>query len=236
MGDPVGHYADYYSDQIRHWRALGAIDKAANVICLWRDPIYPSRIVDIGCGEGSLIQRLAELGFGDEFVGLEISPSALTMAGQLSYARPTSFVPFDGSRLPADDKSFDLAILSHVVEHVQDPRSLLIEARRVARNVFVEVPLELNLRTPSHFRWTELGHINLYNALLLRHLCESSGLNVIAERVMCPSRKVFEFRSGRMGTIKWAIKRSSLLVEPLATHMFTYHGAVLARAVADRPG
>ncbi len=48
---------------------------------------------------------------------------------------------------------------SHVVEH---PRTLLHEARRVARHVFVEVPLEHNLRLPRDFAADDLGHINAY--------------------------------------------------------------------------
>jgi SAM-dependent methyltransferase len=232
MEGAAGHYADYYRDEIRHWRALGAADKAANVVRAWPRSPGPGRIVDIGCGEGSLIKHLAQLGFGDEFHGLEVSPSALTMARELSYARPVSFASFDGRRVPAADQEFDLAILSHVLEHVQEPRSLLLEARRVARFVFVEVPLELNLRTPSHFTWSDVGHINLFSPLVLRHLCESSGLEIVAERVSCPSRRVLAFESGWKGSLKWALKRSALAAPRAASRVFTYHGAVLARPTA----
>lgn len=232
MLDLAQHYAHYYTDSIRQWRALGAIDRAANVARVWPRNVSLGRIADIGCGEGSLMQRLGHLGYGEEFVGFEISRSALDMAEELSYERPTSFVYYDGSRLPADDGSFDLAILSHVLEHVEDPRSLLIEARRVARYVFVEVPLELNLRTPTQFRWTSLGHINLYNPLLLRHLCQSAGLRIVAEQVTCPSRETVAFQNRFSGTAKWAIKRGLLIAKPLATRLFTYHGSVLAQPAA----
>lgn len=49
------------------------------------------------------------------------------------------------------DGSFDLAIQSHVLEHVEYPRVVSHEAARVADYVFVEVPLELNRRTAEHF-------------------------------------------------------------------------------------
>ena len=49
---------------------------------------------------------------------------------------------FDGYTIPYDDNAFDLVVLSHVVEHVEHPRKLLYEAKRVARYVFIEVPLE----------------------------------------------------------------------------------------------
>jgi SAM-dependent methyltransferase len=233
MPDLAAHYADYYADPIRPWRALGAIDKAANVARLWPDSAGDiGRVADIGCGEGSVIQCLAALGCGEEFVGFEISYSALEMAERLSYERPTTFIAYDGSRLPVPARTFDLAILSHVIEHVAEPRSLLLEARRIARNVFVEVPLELNARTPSQFKWTNLGHINLYNQLTLRHLCQSADLHIVAEQVTCPSREIFEFHKGTIGTTKWAIKRGLLFVKPIATRLFTYHGSLLARSNA----
>jgi SAM-dependent methyltransferase len=230
--DLVDHYADYYAEPIRHWRALGAIAKAQNVMRLWTGP-PPKRVADVGCGEGSVLEQLALAGFGDEFVGYEVSPSALEMAESLTYARPVRFQRFDGHSIPADDGEFDLAVLSHVLEHVAGPRALLAEAARVARHVFVEVPLELNLRTPKHFRWTKLGHVNLFNPLLLRHLCESSGLQVLAEQVTCPSRKAFAYQSGVAGSLKWAVKRGLLLAPPVATRVFTYHGSVLA--APERP-
>jgi hypothetical protein len=35
---------------------------------------------------------------------------------------------YDGYRIPYGDKRFDLAVLSHVVEHLEHPRLLLYEA------------------------------------------------------------------------------------------------------------
>ena len=39
---------------------------------------------------------------------------------------------FDGARVPYPDNSFDLAYMSHVVEHLEHPRQLIYEAARVA--------------------------------------------------------------------------------------------------------
>ena len=40
---------------------------------------------------------------------------------------------FDGGEVPADDGEYDLAILSHVLEHVPVPGPLLAEAAARAR-------------------------------------------------------------------------------------------------------
>ncbi len=233
------HYAGYYGDtNLAAWRELSAKDKAANVIrlyCLVRQE-SPSEVADIGCGDGAVIQELGRQGFGHSYVGFEISESGLSYARQRQYAKPSRFELFDGRHLPVEDKSFDLAILSHVLEHVEEPRTLLREAARVSRLVFVEVPLELHLRTPHDFHWSDVGHINLFNPLLLRHLVQSTGLHVLAERVTCPHPAVFTFRyPGWMGILRWAIKAVFLRLSPaLACKMLTYHGCLIARSPAGQ--
>ncbi len=118
-------------------------------------------------------------------------------------------------------------------EHVEEPRTLLRETKRVAMYVFVEVPLELNARTCRDFRWTNVGHINLYNSLLIRWLVQSTGLRVLAEKVTCPSRAVFAFqRPALQSILHWALKAMFLRVVPqIACRLFTYHGCLLATSV-----
>lgn len=47
----------------------------------------------------------------------------------------------DASKLPFENKSFDFVISSHVLEHLFDPISAILEWRRVARKyIFITVP------------------------------------------------------------------------------------------------
>jgi hypothetical protein len=123
-------------------------------------------------------------------------------------------------------------ILSHVIEHVEDPRGLLYEAKRIGRYVFVEVPLEFHVRTPRDFRWTDLGHINMYNPKLIRQLIQSTCLQVVYQRQVCPSHAVMTAYGNRaIANCKWAIKQGLLtLLPPVATRLFTYHSCLLARS------
>ena len=170
-------------------------------------------------------------GFAETYDGYDISASGVAAADARGIPR-ASFHTFDGVRVPVEQGSYDLAILSHVVEHLEHPRMLLAEAKRVARHVVVEVPLELNMRTPQHFRWSDVGHNNLYTPLLIRHLLESCGFEVLAEQVTCPQLAVYQYhRPGTRGASVWAIKAGLLRTLPqVATRLFVYHDTLLCRS------
>jgi ubiquinone/menaquinone biosynthesis C-methylase UbiE len=125
------HYADFYAQDPRiAWRELGALEKARSVGLLVARPV--GRVVDIGCGEGSVIAALdGSLGAAG-FSGFEVAEAAVEAARRRQYDARVEFALFDGRRIPSEDKAFDVAILSHVLEHVADPRALLHEAARVA--------------------------------------------------------------------------------------------------------
>lgn len=58
------------------------------------------------------------------------------------------------------DKTFSVALLSHVIEHCENPERALAEAQRISDNVVVELPSPLDITawiTPSH-RWVFLGN------------------------------------------------------------------------------
>jgi SAM-dependent methyltransferase len=47
------------------------------------------------------------------------------------------FVIYDGKNLPFDNSEFDVSILNETLHHCEDPDSVLIEARRVAKSIYV---------------------------------------------------------------------------------------------------
>ena len=225
------HYRNYYvgySDV----REVSARYKAKNIINLYTRSGGSNgpNMVELGCGDGSIARALELQGFGRTYVGYEISDSAVKEAQSRNYDNPTKFKLFDGIRSDAEDKSFDLAIVSHVLEHVEDPRILLREAARISNYVFVEVPLELNIRTSRDFQWSGLGHINLYNPVLIRHLIQSTGLQIRAEQISCFGLPFFTLRRPKLGAfIHWMIKATLLRLLPsVAWQLFTYNGSLLA--------
>ncbi|MBE7433052.1 MAG: class I SAM-dependent methyltransferase [Anaerolineales bacterium] len=234
------NYEDYYESGDPEWRRLGAVDKCANIVSLCRDLPHET-ILEIGAGDGAILKRLSELGFGEKLHALEISPSGVEAIKNKGIPNLVECLLFDGYELPYNDFKFDLAVLSHVIEHVEYPRKLLYEAARVARHVFVEVPLEDTLRLKPNFVFDKVGHINFYSPVTFRRLVQTCSLEVLKQTVTNPSNAVHRYRYGWKGTVNYYIKELLLKIFPrLATKFFVYHSSLVCRAETksdshDRP-
>jgi ubiquinone/menaquinone biosynthesis C-methylase UbiE len=88
--------------------------------------IIPSggRVLDLGCGDGSIAYHLMQLRPDLQVEGVDV------------LIRPKTHIPvtqFDGGQLPFADKSFDYVTIVDVLHHTADPMAVLAEAMRVAR-------------------------------------------------------------------------------------------------------
>lgn len=223
------NYDEYYAG-VSEWRELGAIDKASNVRALCGARV-PATVLEIGAGEGSLLQRLADSGFGQRHYALEISASGVECIRGRRIPSLVECRRFDGYAVPYPDAAFDLAILSHVLEHVEHPRLLLNEAARVADYVFVEVPLEHNRGLARDFVWNAVGHINFFTAQTIRLLVQSCGHEVLEQRETHPARRQYQYRLGIKGTVAYLVKELALRTVPsVAQGLWTYHSSLLIRS------
>lgn len=217
------------------WRALGATRKGANVVALAQHlPRPPARLVEIGCGDGALLSELTGRGFASTRVGFDISPAAVELARQRPGVASTAV--FDGRRTPAGDDSYDLAILSHVLEHVTDPAALLAEAARLAPAVILEVPLEDN-RSARRFSRDDLhaatGHIQRFDQAAVAGLVDNAGL-VLQRDLIDPLTRDFHLffaetpRDRAAGHAKALVRSALHRASPrLAARAFTVHYAAL---------
>jgi SAM-dependent methyltransferase len=216
-------------ERMTRWRAIGARSKAAHIETLCRRAnLRPRTVVEIGCGDGAVLAELGARGWTAD--GFELSENAAGHARARNVARRIEV--FDGEHLPVPSDEYDLAVLSHVLEHVPDPLPLLKEAARVAGHVLVEVPLEDNLsaRRPAKRRLSEgAGHLHAFNrAAVLRQLDETGLLALEEITDPLPYEHHAFFAGAAKGAVKWAV-RSAVHKAGVAERLFTVHYAVLAR-------
>ena len=96
-----------------------------------------SRVLDVGCGEGELLELLTEEKNCDG-QGLEISTEGVSAC----LARGLAVVQGDGDRdldhFPT--QAFDYAVLSKTLQQMREPRHVLSELLRIADRAVVSVP------------------------------------------------------------------------------------------------
>jgi len=226
------------------WRALGAIGKADHVVALCsraRLPAggHPLTTLEVGCGDGALLCELHSRGFGGRLFGVEISRAAVDIARRRAAIESVQL--YDGVRVPAADRAYDLGVLSHVLEHVPDPPALLRELARACRAVLVEVPLEDNIsarRASKREHAAEVGHLQRLDRDGARAIVARAGLAIAAELDDPLPLAVHRFfahgpRANTAATVKWAVRAGVHRLAPaLARRAFTVHYACLCLPAA----
>jgi len=100
----------------------------------WLRELSPlNRVLDLGCGAGSLRTQLAGL----NVIGVDVDPK------ELARNRELSSVCAESRSLPFASGSFDFVICHHSLEHFRDAVSVIREIRRVLKpqgRLFVSVP------------------------------------------------------------------------------------------------
>jgi SAM-dependent methyltransferase len=117
-------------------------------------PETVSTILDVGCGDGAITNRLAE---HYQVTGVDSSAEAL------NHVR-TDAILADATSLPFDDASFDLVLSSELLEHLDDApyRAAIAEMSRVAsRHLLITVPYleDLRFRIVRCPRCGHRGHV-----------------------------------------------------------------------------
>jgi ubiquinone/menaquinone biosynthesis C-methylase UbiE len=143
--------------------------------------------IDIGCGPGQILMKLARRLPQWKFIGVDRAPAmirhATDAAGSHAARKRVSsaaaarknvwYVAGNGAALPFNDASFDLVVCNSVLHHIGDPARFFSEIRRIAKP---EAAILLrDLRRPSrllfhlHVRW----HGRHYGGLMYKLYCDS---------------------------------------------------------------
>jgi SAM-dependent methyltransferase len=177
------YYNEYFAAEERHWwfRGRSAILLAA--FERYRPPETPRpRVLDVGCGSGGWLQRIAPLA---EVHGVDFSAEAVAACRRRGLA---GVEQMSGETIPHGESAFDVVTLFDVLEHVDDDAHLVREARRVLRQggtLLVSVPAyrllwglqdevshhrrrytARRLRAPLRAAGVDILHLSYFNTLL----------------------------------------------------------------------
>ena len=94
------------------------------------------RLLDVGCGPGSITRGLAERVAPGEVIGIDLSRETLAAARDEAVARGVTNLRYEEAsvyQLPYADASFDVAYAHQVFQHLKEPAAALREILRVLR-------------------------------------------------------------------------------------------------------
>lgn len=139
------------------------------------------RVLDIGCGASFYPQWIAKK--AECVVCVDINPGRVELAVRNNRSDNVRYEVLDVTKdLPPG--RFDVAICSHVLEHLDDPEAMLQALARSVPRLLVKVPLEdshwtkLVKRDIGVFWMDDADHRREYTEPLLRAQLEASGFRV----------------------------------------------------------
>ncbi len=93
------------------------------------------RLLDIGCGVGAVLGVITSAIPGLELAGIDLADAQIATAREhlAALGARCDLRVGDATKLPWPDGSFDHVYMMWFLEHVEDPRPFLAEARRVLR-------------------------------------------------------------------------------------------------------
>ncbi|MCL2410702.1 MAG: class I SAM-dependent methyltransferase [Treponema sp.] len=135
-------------------------------------------VLDIGCATGSLLASLHERKW--RVTGVEISPCA-------DYAKKVRNLDVRSEKLEDNnfpDKSFDVVLASHLIEHLNDPKTFLAEIHRILKDegyCFITTPNISGFQArlfKNRWRSAIFDHLYLFSAVTLKKLLRNTGFKI----------------------------------------------------------
>jgi methionine biosynthesis protein MetW len=179
------------ADPLRYERCLD--DDDAGAIIVEMIPVK-SRVLDVGCGTGVIAARIRDARQAD-IIGIEPNRERATFASARDlkvYSAPFTEKLLQGIGL------FDVIVFADVLEHVEDPASLLRTAKKGLRPGGVIIASIPNVAHWSvrwglmrgHFDYQDCGildatHLRWFTKETVKRLFVAEGLTIVEYRATC---------------------------------------------------
>lgn len=221
-------------------RRLALIDRYA--------PLANKRILDVGCGLGTYVERLRQ--FSDQVYGIDIEVERVMEGGR----RLPNLLAAAAERLPFADECFDVVLLHEVLEHVEDDRQSVREAYRLLTPggkmvIFAPnrlYPLETHgiywrgeyrfgnflavSYLPHPLREHLCPHVRTYTVKDLRRLFSDLDLRTVIHCQIFPGYDNISARHGRLGA---SLRRITYFLEGTPMRIFGLSHFMVVEAGAN---
>lgn len=172
-------YQTQYVSGKSAWREAGAKYKVRNMQTVTAGKTF-AHILEVGAGDGAVLAHLEKTAISPRLSAVEISESGITQIKSRNLPTLQDVQLFDGYQLPYPDQHFEAIVCTHVIEHVEHPRLLLREIKRVSKYQIFEVPIDFSWRVDKKLKhFLDYGHINIFTPATFRFLLLSEGFKIL---------------------------------------------------------
>ena len=160
-----------------------------------------SSVVDLGCGDGRLLEKLRDE-HGCDILGVELDFDHFTAA--LERGIPVLQADLNRGLAAIPDDSFHVAVVSETLQQVHRPLAVLEEIFRIARRALVVVPnfghwtirlqVAISGRAPVTdslpYEWFESPNVHFLTMLDFRDLARRGNFRIVRELPIIGTRAV----------------------------------------------
>ena len=178
---PADHYDKGIKDNLFqkywHWRRF------KEVLSVIKEVDGP--VLDIGCHSGTFTEKILRKIKSKKIYGIDISPRAIELAKKrIPFG---NFQVADATNLPFKDNFFDAVFCLEVLEHVDDPKKVVDEIKRVLKisgYAILLIPTDNKLFQIVWSLWTlyypvwRHAHVQSFSENVLEELLKNAGLKI----------------------------------------------------------
>ena len=153
-----------------------------------------TRLLDIGCWDGRLLELIRQAGLYQELYGIDILSEAIENVRLKGFN--AQMVDLNNETLPFPENYFDTITLLAVMEHLFDPYSVIGEIHRVLRpsgTLIIDVPNVASFTNRIRILFGRLpitsgdpgwdgGHLHYFTKYALEQFVQKSGFTVLSRK------------------------------------------------------
>ena len=160
--------------------------------------VYKERMKVVDLGSGACLWNKSKI----PVIGVDISENLLSFGKENGYLSEFILHDLEGKSLPFDKNSLDIIVMSEVLEHIHDPKKMLLEINRVTKPngfLILTVPYDTSISAWRYlfamqcflkgtiFRDTyykhKCGHVQCFSPKSLSMLCSEAGFTVKSKKL-----------------------------------------------------
>lgn len=153
-------------------------------------PNSPENILDVGCASGWFISEISKKNPQARCIGIDVYDKAIIYAkGKYPHIK---FQTADAHHLPFKDNMYDVIVCTEVLEHVDNPKNVLKEIKRVLKPkglVIIELDSGSILFSIVWYIWRKLNgkvwndsHLHSFNVKKLDNVIAACGFSIVKKK------------------------------------------------------